>query len=151
MEQTRGAQLASLLLGAFDVMAAEVHRELAQRGHAGATSTHHYAMEAIDRGATDASALGRALSISRQAAAKTIRSLEQLGYINRGSDERDARRRPLQVTARGHEMTMLGAAAYERIRLRLEASEGDQRLETVESVLRSILNMTEATDGGAES
>ena len=46
---------------------------------------------------------------------------------------------------------MLGAAAYERIRLRLEASEGDQRLETVESVLRSILNMTEATDGGAES
>ena len=79
MEQTRGAQLASLLVQAFDVMAAEVHRELAGHGHPGATSSHHYAMEAIDRGATDASALGRALGISRQAAAKTIRSLEQLG------------------------------------------------------------------------
>jgi DNA-binding MarR family transcriptional regulator len=144
MEQTQGALLASLLLRAFDAMTAEVHRELAQHGHPEATSTHHYAMEAIDRGATDASALGRALGISRQAAAKTIRSLEQLGYVNRGADAHDARRRPLEVTARGHEMTALGAAAYERIRLRLEASEGAQRLEAVEHVLRSITGVTGA-------
>lgn len=144
MEQTRGALLASLLLRAFDVMTAEVHRELAQHGHAGATSTHHYAMEAIDRGATDASALGRELGVSRQAAAKTIRSLEQLGYVTRGADAHDGRRRPLEVTARGREMTTLGAAAYERLRLRLEASEGAQRLETVEHVLRAITGVTAA-------
>lgn len=142
MEPTRGAVLASSLLQAFDVMTAEVRRVLVQHGHAGATSSHHYAMEAIDRGATDASALGRALGTSRQAAAKTIRSLEQLGYVTRGADENDARRRPLEVTARGHEMTELGAAAYEQIRLRLEASEGADRLETVEQVLRSIAAIT---------
>ena len=145
MDQTRGALLASQLLRAFDAMTTEVHRELAQRGHAGATSTHHYAMEAIDRGATDASALGRELGVSRQAAAKTIRSLEQLGYVNRGADAHDARRRPLEVTARGREMTSLGVAAYEQIRLRLEASEGAERLETVEHVLRSITGA--AADG----
>lgn len=144
MEQTRGAELANLLLRGFDAMSAEVRRELGRNGHVGATSTHHYAMEAIDRGATDASALGRALGISRQAAAKTIRSLEQLGYVDRGADERDARRRPLEVTARGHEMTALGAAAYEQIRLRLEASEGAERLETFERVLRSIPGITGA-------
>ena len=130
------------MLQAFDLMTAEVLRELAQHGHAGATSSHHYAMEAIDRGASDASALGRELGISRQAAAKTIRSLEQLGYVNRGADANDARRRPLEVTARGHEMTEIGAAAYERIRLRLEASEGVRRLETVEHVLRAIPEIT---------
>jgi DNA-binding MarR family transcriptional regulator len=142
MEQTRGALLASLLLRAFDVMTAEVRRELAQHGHPEATSTHHYAMEAIDRGATDASALGRELGISRQAAAKTIRSLEELGYVNRGADAHDARRRPLEVTTRGHEMTALGAAAFERVRLRLEASEGAERLLTAEQVLRSIAEVT---------
>jgi DNA-binding MarR family transcriptional regulator len=142
MAQTRGALLASELLRAFDAMTTEVLRELAEHGHPGATSTHHYAMEAIDRGATDASALGRELGVSRQAAAKTIRSLEQLGYVNRGADEHDARRRPLEVTARGREMTALGAAAYEQIRLRLEASEGAQRLETLEHVLRSIPRIT---------
>lgn len=150
MEQTRGAQLANLLLRAFDVMTAEVHRELARQGHPGATSTHHHAMEAIDRGATDASALGRALGISRQAAAKTIRSLEQLGYVHRGADEQDARRRPLEVTPRGREMTALGAAAYERIRLRLEAGEGAQRLEVLEDVLRSISGVTEPPDVPSE-
>ena len=142
MEQTRGARLASLLVQAFDLMTAEVLGELARHGHGGATSSHHYAMEAIDRGATDASALGRSLGISRQAAAKTIRSLELLGYVNRGADANDARRRPLEVTARGHEMTELGAAAYERIRVRLEASEGALRVETVEQVLRAIPELT---------
>lgn len=146
METTRGALLASLLLQAFDLMTAEVRSELAQHGHAGTTSSHHYAMEAIDRGATDASALGRELGISRQAAAKTIRSLEQLGYVHRGADADDARRRPLEVTARGHEMTALGAAAYERIRLRLEASAGALRMETVEQVLRSIPELIGAAE-----
>lgn len=146
MERTRGALLASLLLQAFDQMSAEVRRELSQHGHAGATSTHHQAMEAIDQGAADASALGRALGISRQAAAKTISSLEQLGYVQRGADADDARRRPLEVTARGHEMTELGAAAFERIRLRLEASQGAERLAVVEDVLRAIAGLSSEVD-----
>ena len=131
-------------------MTAEVRRELAERGHAGATSTHHQAMEAIDEGAADASALGRALGISRQAAAKTISSLEQLGYVERGADASDARRRPLAVTARGHEMTELGAAAYERIRVRLEARKGADRLAVVEDVLRTIPRLISQVDDPAQ-
>jgi DNA-binding MarR family transcriptional regulator len=146
METSRGARLASQLLQAFTAMSAEVNEDLAGRGHPGATPALHFAMEAIEHGASDASALGRALGVSRQAAAKTIRSLEDLGYVDRGVDDEDARRRPLRVTDRGREWTALGAAAFERIRERLEASEGAEHVDVLEQLLRRI---PEIASGGA--
>jgi DNA-binding MarR family transcriptional regulator len=38
-----------------------------------------------------ASSLGRSLGVSRQAAAKSIAALEELGYVERQTDPRDAR------------------------------------------------------------
>jgi DNA-binding MarR family transcriptional regulator len=148
METSRGARLASQLLRAFTAMSAEVTDDLAGRGHPGATPALHFAMEAIEHGASDASALGRALGISRQAAAKTIRSLEDLGYVDRGVDEGDARRRPLRVTDRGRDWTALGAAAFERILERLEASEGAEHVAVLEQLLGRI---PEITSPGADS
>lgn len=148
METSRGARLASQLLRAFTAMSAEVTDDLAGRGHPGATPALHFAMEAIEHGASDASALGRALGISRQAAAKTIRSLEDLGYVDRGVDEGDARRRPLRVTERGRDWTALGAAAFERILERLEASEGAEHVAVLDQVLRRI---PEITSPGADA
>lgn len=142
METSRGARLASQLLKAFTAMSAEVTDDLADRGHPGATPALHFAMEAIEHGASDASALGRALGISRQAAAKTIRSLEDLGYVDRGIDEGDARRRPLRVTDRGRDWTALGAAAFERILERLEASEGAEHVTVLEQLLERIPEIT---------
>lgn len=142
METSRGARLASQLLKAFTAMSAEVTDDLAGRGHPGATPALHFAMEAIEHGASDASALGRALGISRQAAAKTIRSLEDLGYVDRGIDEGDARRRPLRVTDRGRDWTALGAAAFERILERLEASEGAEHVAVLEQLLERIPEIT---------
>ncbi|KQO59979.1 MarR family winged helix-turn-helix transcriptional regulator [Curtobacterium sp. Leaf261] len=142
MEKSRGAHLASELLRAFTAMSAEVTEDLASRGHPGATPALHFAMEAIERGASDASALGRALGISRQAAAKTIRSLEELGYVDRGFDDGDARRRPLRVTDRGRDWTALGAAAFERILVRLEASEGPARVDELARMVERIPEIT---------
>ena len=138
METSRGAQLATQLLRAFEAMSAEVTADLAERGHPGATPALHFAMQAIENGATDASALGRALGTSRQAAAKTIRTLEHLGYIDRGVDEDDARRRPLEVTDRGRAWTALGAAAFERILVRLEQREGAAPVRDLERLLQRI-------------
>jgi DNA-binding MarR family transcriptional regulator len=138
METSSGAQLATQLLRAFEAMSAEVTAELADRGHPGATPALHFAMQAIEAGASDASALGRALGMTRQAAAKAIRTLEQLGYVERGVDEDDARRRPLLVTERGRSWTALGAAAFERIRGRLEASEGPDAVRDLGRLLERI-------------
>lgn len=139
METTRGAQLANRLLRAFDAMSAEVTAELAASGHPGATPALHFAMQEIERGAGDASALGRALGVSRQAAAKTIATLERLGYVDRGIDDSDARRRPLAVTDRGREWTALGAAAFDRILARFAAGDGPSRMADLEAMLDRIV------------
>jgi DNA-binding MarR family transcriptional regulator len=138
VDTTPGARLAMLQLRGFRSMTAEVVAELERRGHPGVTATHEFALRAIDEGATDASALGRALGVSKQAAAKTIAALEQLGYVDRLVDPADARRRPLRVTARGHEMEAIGGAAFTALRNALEREIGEGALLALEEALERI-------------
>ena len=111
MNSSEGAELARLLLQSFNTLVGEVVVELDRQGHPGVTATHEFALQAIDQGAQSASELGRSLNVSKQAAAKSIAALEDLGYLERHSDPGDARRKKLVVTDRGHEMMTLGAAA----------------------------------------
>ncbi len=138
METTPGAQLAALLARVFDGMVAEVVAELERRGHPGVTATLEFALGAVEAGAADASALGRALGVSKQAAAKTITTLEELGYVRREQDPADARRRPLAVTARGAEMGAIGAAAFEELRRQWIERIGAAEAERAEAALRAL-------------
>jgi DNA-binding MarR family transcriptional regulator len=119
-------------------MVDEAVAELAREGHPGVTATHEFALQAIAAGAQSASALGRSLGVSKQAAAKTIAALEGLGYLERHVDPADSRRKTLLVTARGQEMMTIGAAAFDEFRRRLSARVGSAELETVEAVLRAL-------------
>jgi DNA-binding MarR family transcriptional regulator len=138
VETSEGARLALLLLESFTAMAEEVVAELARQGHPGVTVTHEFALRAIDEGANDASALGRRLEVSKQAAAKTITALEHLGYVERVADPRDARRKELRVTPRGYEMHAIGAAAFDKLRERWQASIGSQQVRATENALREL-------------
>jgi DNA-binding MarR family transcriptional regulator len=138
VETSKGARLALLLLESFTAMAEEVVAELARQGHPGVTVTHEFALRAIDEGANDASALGRRLEVSKQAAAKTITALEHLGYVERVTDPNDARRKELRVTARGYEMQAIGGATFDKLRKRWQASIGSQRVRATENALREL-------------
>ena len=54
--------------------------EFAERGHEDVRPVHDFAMRAIAAGADNASELGRRLSVSKQAAAKTVAVLEERGW-----------------------------------------------------------------------
>jgi DNA-binding MarR family transcriptional regulator len=138
VETSQGARLALLLLGGFTAMVEEVHTELARHGHPGVTATLEFALAAIEEGASDASALGRRLGVSKQAAAKTITALEHLGYVERGPDPTDARRKELRVTARGYEMHAIGGAAFDKLRQRWQASIGSHQVSVTEDALREL-------------
>lgn len=138
MHRSPGAELARLLLDGFNAMVDEVVLELERRGHPGVTPTHEFALQAIDAGAQSASALGRSLGVSKQAAAKTIAALEDLGYLERRDDPADARLKTLIVTPRGHEMMRIGATAFDELRQRLAAQVGPDRLQTLENTLRAL-------------
>ena len=64
--------------------------ELVNRGYEDVRPVHEFAMGAIAAGADNASELGRRLSVSKQAAAKTIALLQDRGYVAGDADPIDA-------------------------------------------------------------
>jgi DNA-binding MarR family transcriptional regulator len=139
VDMSQGAKLALLLLGGFHAMVDEVVAELEARGHPGVRPMHEFALRAVDGGADTASELGRRLAVSKQAAAKTIAALESLGYVSRESDPSDARRKPLRVTPRGHELMTVGGALFDDVRERWAQRVGRDALEQAEAVLGRLV------------
>ena len=84
MESTNGAPVRTAPAQRFRCDGGRGEWEGARAGHAGLTVGNEFAMQAIDEGADNAAALARHLGVTRQAAAKTILTLEGLGYVARG-------------------------------------------------------------------
>jgi DNA-binding MarR family transcriptional regulator len=141
MASAQGPELALLLLGGFHAMVDEVVAGLERRGHPGVRPVHEFALRAIDGGADTASELGRALSVSKQAAAKTIAALQELGYVDRDTDPGDARRKPIRVTPRGREMVRIGAGLFEDVRARWAAQIGVEQLDALQGQLRQLADL----------
>jgi DNA-binding MarR family transcriptional regulator len=139
MAISAGANLALLLLGGFHSMTDEVVNELERRGHPGVKPVHEFALRAVDDGADTAAELGRRLQVSKQAAAKTIAALEGFGYVERGADPHDGRRKTIRVTARGHELMRVGGALFDDVRARWAAQVGAGELEALEARLGELV------------
>src|SRR5258708_15317990 len=124
-----------LLLG-FRVLIDELHAELARQGHPDMRPMHGFVFQAVGPGGTTAAELGRRLGISKQAAGKTIDSLEQLGYLEREPDPRDARRKIVRLTDRAVDSLELSARIFDVLRARWAEIIGAGRLRPIESHLR---------------
>jgi DNA-binding MarR family transcriptional regulator len=145
MESTVGVRFALLLLGGFEAMVGDVTDELARRGHPGVTANLEFALLAVKEGAGSASALARALGVSRQAAAKSVATLEDLGYVERVDDPADARRKALRVTARGDEMTAIGAARFDHLRAQWAAALEPGAADVVDAALARLQDLHRPT------
>lgn len=133
-----GFELPLLLAGAFRAVIDSLHAELASHGHPDARPIHGFALQAIDSGGVTVSELGRRLGVSKQAATKTVASLERLGYVHRLSDPDDRRAIRLQRTARGDELLALSAVIFERLQGDWAAEIGDSRLPELQDDLARL-------------
>jgi DNA-binding MarR family transcriptional regulator len=133
-----GFELPLLLLGAFRSLIDELHRTLSEGGHGEARPLHGFALQAIGPGGSTTSEVGRQLGVSKQAAAKTVASLERVGYVLREPDPEDGRAVRLLRTARGEEMLALSAAFFESYRARLGDALGPDRLAELEDDLEQM-------------
>jgi DNA-binding MarR family transcriptional regulator len=134
-----GADLALLLLGGFRTLVDGVMVELAARGYDDFRPTHEFAMRAIIAGAGSTSDVGRRLSVSKQAAGKTIAVLVERGYVSSDPDPSDARRNRLQVTARGFDVLREGEAVFDGLRARWEEKLGAADLAHLEASLTRLV------------
>ena len=98
---------------------------LAERGFEDVRPVHDFALRAIAAGADSASELGRSLSVSKQAAAKTIATLVERGYLA------PRKRRPIdvgngfEVTPLGFDVMRTGESIIDDLRERWRAQLGD--------------------------
>lgn len=134
-----GAGLALLLLGGFRSLVDAAIVELARRGFEDVRPVHEFAMRAIVAGADNASELGRRLSITKQAAAKTIATLQDRGYVASDAYPSDARRKRLRVTALGFEVLRQGEAIFNELRERWKRQIGSAELERIETRLAALV------------
>ena len=135
---TPGFELPLRLLLAFRVLIDELHAELARRGHPDMRPMHGFVFQAIGPGGTTAADLGRRLGISKQAAGKTIDTLEQLGYLEPGPDPSDARRKVVRLTDRAVDALALSARIFDDLRSRWAEILGIDRLRALEADLRRV-------------
>jgi len=135
-----GSDLAMLLLGGFRTLADRATAELIARGYDEVRPVHDFALQAILSGADNASELGRRMSVTKQAAAKTIAALEERGYVAREPDPEDKRRMRLFVTPHGLAMLREGTAIFDDLRREWEERVGAAPLSQVESTLRQLVD-----------
>ena len=135
----RGANLALLLLGGFRTLADATTAELENRGYTDVRPVHEFAMRAIVAGAQSASELGRRLSVSKQAAAKTLAILQERGYVASTQDPHDARRKLLEVTNLGFEVMRQGEMIFDQLRTNWARKIGCEELERLEGHLSVLV------------
>jgi len=133
-----GFELPLRLLLAFRVIIDGLHAQLAREGHPGVRPVDGFVFQAIGRDGTTATELGRRLGVSKQAAAKSIESLERLGYVKRSADPGDARRKVVRLTARGIDCLTRSARIFDELRAGWAATLGEQRLREFEADLRAV-------------
>ncbi|WP_037915255.1 MarR family winged helix-turn-helix transcriptional regulator [Actinacidiphila yeochonensis] len=134
-----GADLALLLLAGFRTLADRATAELAERGFEDVRPVHDFALHAILSGADSATELARRMSVTRQAAAKTIAALEERGYVARRPDSADRRRTRLRVTEHGLALLRQGEAIFEELRAQWEEQVGAASLSALEETLRPLV------------
>ena len=142
MSERFGFELPLLLLGAFRAIIDELHAELALLGHPDARPLHGFALQAIGQEGVTIGELGRRLGVSKQAAAKTAKHLEEIGYAARAPHPDDGRAAVLTRTELGTEMLRLSALIFERQREHWAELLGGERLGTLEDDLAALAGRT---------
>jgi DNA-binding MarR family transcriptional regulator len=133
-----GYELPLLLLAGFRTVIDEAHQELAARGHPDLRPAHGFALQAIGTFGSTAADVGRRLGVSKQAAGKTIDRLAELGYVARGAEAADRRRKLVRLTPRGTQALTLSAESFARVRARWAAELGADRVAGLEADLRTM-------------
>lgn len=127
-----------LLGGTFRRVIDDLHRELAAQGHGAARPIHGFALQAIGPEGVSISELGRRLGVSKQAAAKTAKSLESGGYATRHAGIDDARAVLLKRTDRAEEVLALSARFFEVQMREWRSVLGEDRFDTMIDALATI-------------
>jgi len=111
-----GWKLGVGLMTASRALFDELHRRLAAEGHNGLRPAHGFLFQALGRDGATASEIAERLGVTKQAARLVVEELIESGYVERGRDPDDTRRRPVRLTARGRDALHRSEAVFDELR-----------------------------------
>ncbi len=133
-----GWQLGVHLLLASRALFDELHRRLAATGHDRLRPAHGFLFQAVRPDGATASEIAARLGVTKQAARLMVEELARLGYVERGVDPGDRRRRPIGLTHRGEDALRRSEAIFDALRDELAGDLGQARLAGGLEVLSAI-------------
>jgi DNA-binding MarR family transcriptional regulator len=111
-----GWEVGVRLLLASRALFDELHRRLAAAGHAELRPAHGYLLQVLSPDGATASEAAAKLGVTKQAVRLMLDELERTGYVRRGDDPDDGRRRPARLTPRGDDALHRSAVIFDELR-----------------------------------
>ena len=137
-EPAPGWMLAVELLLASRALLDELHRRLALAGHGELRPAHGFLFQALGEHGAGASEIAARLGVTKQAARLMVEELAASGYVERGEDPGDARRRPVRLTSRGVDALRHSATIFDELRDELTADLGSAAIDDAMRLLSAI-------------
>tara|TARA_R110001599_G_scaffold353866_1_gene600938 strand:+ start:62502 stop:63014 length:513 start_codon:yes stop_codon:yes gene_type:complete len=113
-----------------------VTRKLRERGHTAISLSHQIVFSNLGLGTSRVTELADRAQITQQAMGKTLRELENLGYLERAVDATDRRARAISMTEQGLQLVEDAVEVIEEIRAEYAAKVGSQELAELDARLR---------------
>ncbi|RNL81062.1 MarR family winged helix-turn-helix transcriptional regulator [Nocardioides marmorisolisilvae] len=132
------SDLGILLLVAYQAFVRGLHEEMASHGYDDLGSSDGVVFRLLHAEPRTVSDLAGRLGISKQGAAQIVEDMERRGYLVRRPDPNDGRARLVGLSERGAGALGVAREFHSGYEQRLVAGQGQDAVDTVRSVLRSM-------------
>ncbi len=120
-----------------------IERGIQARGHPRIRLSHQVVFANIGLGRIRVTELAECAQITQQAMGKTLRELEELGYIERAVDEQDRRAKAIRLTPMGLQLVADAVEVAEEVRGEYAARIGESELAELDTHLREAARKLE--------
>lgn len=136
--------LARLFAIAYRSLIDGLHTRLVDEGWADVRPVYGFVLLAARPGPTTSTELATLMGVTKQAASKVVDSMEAAGLVRRLTGGDDARRRPIELTSKGHKLL----TKVEEIYAELEAGWADViGRDSLERLRTDLIAVLTAPDG----
>jgi DNA-binding MarR family transcriptional regulator len=122
----------------------EVQSRLRAAGFDGLRFAHGFLIQHLVEAGRPVGELAQLMGVTQQAVSKTVRELEELGYLERRAADGDARVRVVTLTRRGRSALETARTQRREVVEELRAELGEQRLDAATTLLRDVLRAQRA-------
>jgi len=139
-----GPALARLFAIAYRSLVGDLHTRLRERGFDDVRPAYGFVLLAAREGTT-VTEVAALMGVTKQAASKMVDAMTAAGYLRRSADGGDARRRPVELSARGRRLLETVEAIYAELEASWAAVIGRERVERLRDDLVAVLATAEGS------